>query len=264
VLPEEASAASLLDGSHIVGMHAVGRLFALRAAGLIAAVSEVPAHLFQEDALNALLQDMTRVGAYALRHDEAIRALMASAPALVPLAFGTVYVSPTGIVDLLNRNADQFHRLLAELDGKQEWTLKVRVDTGRVTATAENMSSEAQRLAEKLQTSTTGRAYLLEKQRLQAIAKEAARLQADALEDLLQGLGNTAAAVTVDDLPQQDPSPLVLALKAALLVDAQRLEELRAGIDALQEQHAAAGLSLEVTGPWPPYSFVGAREWTRG
>jgi hypothetical protein len=48
-------------------------------------------------------------------------------------------------------------------------------------------------------------------------------------------------------------------LNAAYLVPAGD-DGLRGEVDALCRAYAGLGLSFEVTGPWPPYSFVGTRE----
>ncbi len=47
-----------------------------------------------------------------------------------------------------------------------------------------------------------------------------------------------------------------MILNGAYLVEEDRVEELRSAIAGLQVRWGAEGLSVELTGPWPPYNFV--------
>ena len=50
-----------------------------------------------------------------------------------------------------------------------------------------------------------------------------------------------------------------MLLNAAYLVEAGRVEDLRAVVESLQERHGGLGARLELTGPWPPYNFVAGK-----
>ena len=47
-----------------------------------------------------------------------------------------------------------------------------------------------------------------------------------------------------------------MLLNAAYLVERDRVEELRALVAELETRHRELGVSIELTGPWPPYNFV--------
>jgi hypothetical protein len=49
-----------------------------------------------------------------------------------------------------------------------------------------------------------------------------------------------------------------MILNAAYLLDSARREDFAAAVTALAGRHP--GVRLELTGPWPPYSFAGAGE----
>src|SRR5262249_2577464 len=52
-----------------------------------------------------------------------------------------------------------------------------------------------------------------------------------------------------------------MVLNASYLLDDQRADDFAAAVAALAEQHP--GVRLELTGPWPPYSFAGPEEGGR-
>jgi hypothetical protein len=48
-----------------------------------------------------------------------------------------------------------------------------------------------------------------------------------------------------------------MLLNASYLIPRDRAVEFASLVRALSDRHARHGLELELTGPWPPYHFVG-------
>ena len=47
-----------------------------------------------------------------------------------------------------------------------------------------------------------------------------------------------------------------MVLNAAYLVERSRTDELRELVAELEDRHRGLGVTIELTGPWPPYNFV--------
>jgi hypothetical protein len=47
-----------------------------------------------------------------------------------------------------------------------------------------------------------------------------------------------------------------MLLNGAYLVEAERVDGLRALVADLEERHRELGVRIELTGPWPPYNFL--------
>jgi hypothetical protein len=47
-----------------------------------------------------------------------------------------------------------------------------------------------------------------------------------------------------------------MLLNGAYLIERDRTAELREAVEALHEEWAPLGFTIELTGPWPPYNFV--------
>lgn len=240
----------------IPGMEPEEPVFAIEAGGLIAAVSRVPAAQFEEEPLNDLLSDLARLAPYAVRHEEAVRALGSVAPNLVPAAFGRVYRGVDGVKALLQTEGPGLRRLLGELAGKDEWGLKVIKDAARLWAAAETASPRLQQLARQEAEAQPGRAYLLRRQRERLHGAEAARLEREALEGVLSRLRDAGARVLVEELPPHTPGEVEIALKGALLIGRGDADRLRETVGRLDQEAGSWGLSLELNGPWAPYSFI--------
>lgn len=248
-----------LAAGEIAGLDPAAPLFAVEAAGLAAAVSYVPAALFAEEPLNALVTDLQRLTPFAVRHEAAIARLQPHAPALVPLTFGAVYERPERVRLLLAEQATAFHAMLDRVRGRQEWGIKVSRNMAQSLAAVGDHSEELRRLAAEAAAASPGRAFILNKQRQRILADEADRMVAAACNELLEELAAVSAAARRDQITRLDTVESVqLALKAAFLVDETAADRFRALAGALNERIAPRGLRLELSGPWAPYSFVGA------
>jgi hypothetical protein len=191
------------------------------------------------------------LAAAAQRHHEIVRQLFAYGPVL-PIRFGTV-VDVVAIPDLLQRHRDTLAAELDRLDGAAEWGVKLFIDPDTLRRSAEQSSEKISNIDRELAGSAPGRSYLLKRKREAALA-DALEQQSKALVEQVR-MDLAAAALDARDLPLPtaavaDPEPL--ANLAFLVRDAQS-DVFMAASDSAAERH---GLEIELSGPWPPYSFV--------
>jgi hypothetical protein len=241
----------------VPGLDPAEPLFPVEAAGLLAAVSYVPAAEFDEQPLNDLVSDLERLAPYAVRHEAAIGSLVASAPGLIPMGFGAVYHDPERIAAVLRERKDEFRLLLDYVRGRREWGLKVTVDPARAREAAAAESDELLRLNEAIATASPGRAYLLRRQRDGLVGAATDRLTRATLAEIYHQLASRSVASVEDEISADHPpvGPR-LALKAAFLVGDDQVDDFRREAARLAREHGRRGLAVEITGPWAPYSFV--------
>ena len=237
-------------------------LFAVEAEGLVGAVSHVPEDTFQEGPLNALLTQLPKIAPYAVRHHEAIAALLSSAPAMIPMTLGAVYRSPEKVRELLTERGPEFRSLLGHLKGKREWGIKVFANTRQVIQAADSQSDVLRSLEAEASKESPGKAYLLRKQKERLVGAEADKLLARTLEAVLAKLTAFAVDVRMDPLPDNGTTSPKLVLKTALLLKDGSLGALQDLMAELGQAYGGRGLSFELDGPWAPYSFVGDRRVT--
>jgi hypothetical protein len=103
----------------------------------------------------------------------------------------------------------------------------------------------------------SGTAYLLRRRRQLASQEEAYRLAAGEAERIHAKL--MERAVDGKRKPASDPAvsgrDAWTVLNGTYLVDKDHMEEFRRSVAALDRD--TRGIELEITGPWPPYSFAG-------
>jgi Gas vesicle synthesis protein GvpL/GvpF. len=234
-----SDAAGALPGLPGVGGAAVR---ALHDGELICAVSDVDLDEFGEDALRRNLEDLGWLERIAREHDAVVRALAEQA-ATVPLRMATICRDDGSARDRLHAMRDGAEAVLAVLDGREEWGVKLYgSDRAPEPAVAARPAS--------------GTDYL--RQRQQELADRTSA-QDDAARDAEQVYGRLGAfaARRCQHRPQDArlsgiAAPMVL--NAAFLVDRERVAAFRAEAEELASQRPPD--TLVVTGPWPAYSFV--------
>lgn len=173
----------------------------------------------------------------------------------MPLRLATVCLDDARVRELLENHHEEFLSALTLVAHRTEWGVKAFGDR-KVLASAiaeAHVNGGAQ---------GTGTAYLL-RRRAQLAAQETVERDAAARADEIhQRLVREAAAGRRQ--PPTDPalsgSREWMLLNGAYLVDDDRSDEFAAVIQELDARHP--GIRLELTGPWPPYSFAGAEKVT--
>jgi hypothetical protein len=235
-------------------------LEAVEAEGLAAVASEVPLEVYGEGVLDRHLSDAAWTATRALRH-ERVAEHFARRAAAVPLRFGAIYLRREGVERMLAERAAQFRRVLARLEGRDEWGLNVYVERARLREGVTRVSARLREMAERASASTPGQAYLLRK-KVEGLRDEEARAEtrrvAREVEETLAAACDGAARLRVlkDEATEQGE----LAARLAFLVRRELFEDFRAAAERLADRHTPLGFRFELTGPWPAYNFAVVEE----
>jgi hypothetical protein len=239
---------------HLTGVGG-GAVRGISAHGLTAVAGDVPLAEFGESALRRNLEDLAWLEATARAHHHVIDALGQRA-ALVPMRLATVYASDDGVAGMLDERAADFRAALSRISSRQEWGVKAYAaqppERGGRAAPAPARSSGA--------AARPGAAYL-QRRRDELSSRSQARsdllASAETIHVRLSGLA-AEARLHAPQAPQLTGVRARMILNAAYLVDDERSGEFADAVAALAQEHPAA--RLELTGPWPPYSFAGTPE----
>jgi Gas vesicle synthesis protein GvpL/GvpF len=229
------------------GLPGMGRPRALRvASGLWLVVAGAPLAQWSGARIEAGLRDLDWVSRCALAHEAVIEHVARSGSSLVPTKMFTLFADDARAIAHVTRLRGKLGALLRRVAGRQEWGLRVVLDERRALARAGAGGDGA--------SSSSGTAFLLRKKAEKDAAQRVlaqARLEADRLFDHLAG--------RADDARRRRPdasTPGRLLLEAAFLVPAGRARAFRGEIARRARALAPDGYELNLSGPWPPYSFV--------
>ena len=233
-----------------------GRLETIGAAEIAAVVSAVPLADYGEGALEERLADPAWLAARAMRHERVVEHFARRA-STIPLRFGTIYLSPGRVREMLDEKWNEFNATLGRLRGREEWGVNLYADRARLREAVVELSPRLRGLAEQAAAATPGQGYLLRKKIEAARADEAraeARRASREVEETLAAEAEGAVRLRVrrDESGEHGD----VAAKLAFLVARERFSGFREAAERLAERLAPAGFRLELTGPWPAYNFA--------
>ncbi len=228
----------------------------LRDGGLAAAVSEVAAGEYREEALDARLADMAWVGARGAAHETVLLWLAERGPVL-PLTLFSLHAGPERVRALLAAEAERFRRGLERVAGRREWGVRLwRVDA-RVAEHLDALSPRLRELAAEIAAASPGRQFLLRKKAHGLRAEELRTVGADAARQAYAALAPLAAEARALPLAGRGGTEVrALVMDAAFLVDEDAFPAFQRGVTEAVRRWGGAGFEAEFTGPWPPYHFA--------
>ena len=260
-----------------------GRVRTVAAAGLTAIAGDVPLAEFGEAALHRNLEDLAWLEATARAHHRVIEAVTGEGEQpVVPMRLATVYRDDAGAAGALGERAGDLRAALDRVRAHKEWGIKAyatrpqrdapdapgtglrpgRGGTGQPGAGTAGGAGAAGGAgsAGSAGAAGAGAAYLA-RRRQELSERERARTDAAGGAELI----HTRLARLADQSRLHPPQSPQLAddaaqmiLNAAYLLANDRDDDFAAAVSGLAARHP--DVRIEVTGPWPPYSFAGLPE----
>jgi hypothetical protein len=227
----------------------------VKAAGLMAIVGDVGLDTCGESALRRNLEDLAWLEAAARAHHRVIDAVAQLAP-VVPMRLATVYSDDAGVRTVLAERGADFRRALRRIGTRREWGVKAY----EVPPSETGGAPEGPAAGPAAAGAGTGAAYLQRRRSQLSAHQNARRAAVQSAQQVHCELSRLAAEnrMHAPQAPQLTGTREPMILNAAYLLDNGRGDDFAAAVSALAEQHP--GLRLELTGPWPPYSFAGPED----
>jgi hypothetical protein len=225
-----------------------GRVRTTRGAGLTAAVTTVTLADFGEEALRGHLEDLDWLESTARTHHHVIETAAGHGP-VVPLRLATVYRSASSVAAMMAARREELTAALSRVSGRTEWGVKAyAADVPGRDRPAETSPDDS--------AARPGVAYLRQRRRQLDAGDQAKRAAVASAERIHAELGRLAAAADLraPQDPQLSGQRERMILNGAYLVDDERSAAFIAAVQHVADQHDP--VRIELTGPWPPYSFA--------
>jgi len=252
----ETAATQQLDAASFpAAIEDTARLQWVTANDLAALSSMVPLADYGESALAEHLSDATWTAVRAMRHETVVE-FVAKRVSVVPLRFGTIYLERSRIERMLNEKGRELAQIIERLRGHEEWGVNVYSDRATLLASITEVSPRLRELARQAEAASPGQSYLMHK-KIEALRVDEARA---ALNEIVERVEQTLSEQAADAkrlriLKVEATEHGELKAKFAFLVKRSQFEEFRAAAERLAQENLAAGVRLELTGPWPAYNF---------
>jgi len=256
-IAESAAAADLPVGSLPAAIEENADLEWVSVNTLAALVSQVPRATYSEENLADHLTDATWTAIRAMRHETVVE-YVAKRATVIPLRFGTIYLERSGIEQMLTTQSRELESIIEQLRGHEEWGVNVFVDRAVLLSSITSVSPVLRDLVQRAEQAPPGQSYLMQK-KIEALKVDEARAAVnrivDQIEEKLKEQSDDARRLRI--LKVETTEHGELKAKFAFLVKRAAFEEFRDAAEGLAKEHQAAGVRLELTGPWPVYNFTG-------
>ena len=220
--------------------------------GISAVFTPVDRNEFSQEAVDQRAGNLEWLGSIGYRHQAVVADLMRRTT-IVPLRAFTLFSSEESLGKYLDDNAAQLARTLERLEGKQEWTLRIEFDAQTWSKALSNRVQALRELSEQIATAAPGKAFLLKK-KLDEERKNASRMGEESLLGEIQRavLEKLRSEVVAESREQREgafPQINVLVNRDEEAV----LQELHR---ELNDKYGGEGVTVSISGPWPPYTFA--------
>jgi len=205
-------------------------------------VADAPLGRYAGSAIDGRLTDLGWVSECAMAH-EAVVEHAATLGTVIPMKLFTLFTTDARAVAHVARRRAGLARVFRRVAGHDEWGIQIR-DTG---------SRPAPRPARAL----TGTAFLQHKRRAAGARRATGGAAAAALRAVPAELRRVAGLVRRRPIATDATGGGAVLLDLVLLVAGRRRARFLRATTRLTARLARAGLAVTLTGPWPPYHFVG-------
>jgi Gas vesicle synthesis protein GvpL/GvpF len=236
----------------VEGVDGSRRFGAAMVDGVAAIFTLVAEEEMSQEAIDRRSGDLEWLGAMGYRHQSVVAALM-NETAIVPLRAFTLFRSEESLRAFLREEREMLASALDRLDEKREWTVRIEIDPERWSASLGSRVESLGWLEREIGAAAPGKAFLLRK-KLEEEKKRASRaaeegLVAEIEKVVVERLHCETVAESREHRQGAFPQITVLIDRD----EEAKLQELR---DQLGARYEREGVTIALTGPWPPYSFA--------
>ncbi|HUR80472.1 MAG TPA: GvpL/GvpF family gas vesicle protein [Thermoanaerobaculia bacterium] len=229
------------------------RRFATASNGGVCAVYTcVNAHEFSQEAIDSRAGDLEWLGAIGYRHQDVVSDLMKQT-AIVPLRAFTLFSSEEALRTYLGEKAELLGNVLQRLDGKQEWTLQVEFDPATWSESLASRVPSLRTLQNEIESAAPGKAFLLRKKFDDEKKRSSKEAEQHVVAEIEQSILDKLACETVAETRERRDGAFPQINVLINRDEESILQELHA---ELTDRYANEGVTVGLTGPWPPYSFA--------
>jgi hypothetical protein len=228
---------------------------------LYAIVKFVSPEDFSELNLKKNFTDLTWIDIHARNHISTICELMKNST-VIPFKFGTIFNSKESLGQFIQDYSVSLAENLQNIKGKQEWSLKIYCDRPVLKLQIMEISDDVRNLELEIQKSMPGKAFILKRKKAELVEKEVEkiiRVYGQSCYDKLAVISESTRinSVLPNELTERNDE---MILNVSYSVEKVKVNQFLISIDQSQKKYKNSGLTLEVTGPWPLFSFINIKE----
>ena len=145
--------------------------------------------------------------------------------------------------------------------GKEEWSVKIFSDTRALCHRIDELSEPAAALEKEIMASSPGKAFLLKRKKTELVENEMARLCKFYGQQYYNTFERLSESVFLNNLQPKELTGRTdnMILNASFLIVKSKVKEFQDCAGKLIGEAGSLGFNIEISGPWPPFSFVAVK-----
>ncbi len=197
-----------------------------------------------------------KAGEWILAHQFVIDLATEEYGTVIPLTFDTIFKGDDETLkEWLSKEYFQLKTLLMKLKGKAEYGVQIFLENGLIDETLNN-KLEIQSLKKKIESTSRGAAYLIEKKLEKEIQLEKQLFIDRHARNLYAQIEKLVEEIKLGSINREVHGKWQgkqMVLNVTCLAQQEKIKSLGNTLGHLKNE----GFVVRFTGPWPPYSFAG-------
>ncbi|MGD8779227.1 MAG: GvpL/GvpF family gas vesicle protein [Ignavibacteria bacterium] len=236
-------------------------LYYINYLGVFAVVSRVKQDEFGEENLRNNFTNLEWVKTKAYIHENLIEGVMQN-NCVIPFKFGTIFTSESSLKACIKENTGKFNDSLNYLEGKEEWGIKIYCNNQQLKENINNNNEEMIKLDSEIANSSRGKTYLLKKKRealIDVLVNNKINVYGHEIFEVFKELSlniRTNKLLPKEVTEKKDD----MILNLVLLMGKDAVAKMIEAANYMKKKYSDKGLSIDYTGPWPPYNFCSIDE----
>ena len=216
---------------------------------------------FSEESLKKNLSDIKWLEPKVREHISVITMIMDQYTA-IPFKFGTIFQSEASLASFVEKYTDSLIDNLISVEWKEEWSIKIYNNRKVLIEQIDELSEEAAELEKQIMASSPGKAFLLKRKKSDLIENEIDRICKHWGQQYFEEFNEMSESTQLNNLLPKEFSGRNddMILNAAFLVNKDKTINFVATARQFRQKYAKLGFDFEITGPWPPFSFISIKE----
>ncbi len=224
-------------------------------------VKNVSPDEFSEENLKKKFADLSWIDKNARDHIRVISQIMKSST-VIPFKFGTIFKSEENLGKFISDYSDSLRENLINIEGKEEWSVKIYFDRKVLNEQIAEHSETVLNIEQQILESSPGKAFLLKKKKAELIEKEVEKLIKSCGQTCYDEFKNISELSRINNLLPKELTERNddMILNVSFFIKKQRVADFVGTVDLLQGKFKNIGFDIDVSGPWPPFSFISIKE----
>jgi len=234
-----------------------GDLLFLEIDGLYAAVKYVLESDYSEENIKKNISDVAWLDANVREHLRLITLIM-QVETVIPFNFGTIYKSEDSLRQFVSQYANNFRETLKYLENREEWSVKVFCDRKKIIENIGTLSHNISDIDQQIKSSSPGKAYILGKKKKEIIQTEIKVIYNTFSKKIFTALNELCEeyrfnVILSSELSEKDED---MILNVVFFINKENIDDFIKCSDMMTHEYSDIGMIFDITGPWPPYTFL--------